>query len=54
MELMVEPMYQRVRQRSMVVHYQVHTASWVLVAVVQVSVDPCETTAACKMSFIGS
>jgi hypothetical protein len=51
---MVEPMYQCVMQCTVMVHYQVHTACWVPVAVVQVSVCPCEATAECTMSPIGS
>jgi hypothetical protein len=34
MERTVEPMYRRGMQRNVMVHYQVHTASWVVVAVV--------------------
>jgi hypothetical protein len=29
MEQMVEPMYRRVMQRTVMEHYQVHTTSWV-------------------------
>jgi hypothetical protein len=31
---MVAPMYRHVMQQTVMVHYQVHRASWVLVAVV--------------------
>jgi hypothetical protein len=47
-------MYRRVMQRTVMVHYQVQTASWVPVVVVQVSVCPCKPTAGYKMCAIGS
>jgi hypothetical protein len=35
MERLVESMYRRVMQRTVMVQYQVHTVTWVLVAAVQ-------------------